>query len=225
MCSRIFKPLASIFLLASAWAQVQGTVTGTVLDEAGRPLPKAKVHIAEKGPFAGHRLVQYHETDDTGHFYIHHVPWGTYVVMAGKTDASYPDTAFVFYSNLAVPTVTLAPDFPTADVSLRLGPKAATLDIESVADEATGKEIRSAAITLRRAENRQFFMTASTTEGRILVPSLVDVLIEITAEGYKPWPPPDKTTTEGRLLLKPEQVEKLRVTLQPEDPVPPTGRK
>jgi len=221
----VFRLLGIALLLGSAGAQVDGTVTGTVVNETGKPLAKAKVHVAEKGPFAGHRVVQYHETDDGGHFRIAHVPWGTYVVMAGKEDAGYPDTAFVFYSNLAVPTVTLAPDLPTAEVSLKLGPKAGILDLEPVTDEATGKEIHSAAITLRRGDNREFFMTASTTEGRILVPSLTEVLIEITAVGYKPWPGPNRPATDARILLKPEEIQKLTVALQPEAPSLPSARK
>jgi hypothetical protein len=214
---RMRKLLGAVLLLGSAWAQIQGTVTGTVIDEMGKPIAKAKVHIAEKGPFAGHRLIQFYETDSAGHFLIGRVPWGTYVVMAGKEDAGYPDTRLAFYSNLAVPTVTLAPDFPTAEVNLKLGPKAGVLEVGPVTDDATGKEIRSAAITLRRAGN-DFFLTTSTTVGRILVPSMTEVVVGITAPGYKPWPPSDQPNEKRRILLKPEEVQRLQVSLQPEQP-------
>ena len=146
MYVKIQKLLGSALLLGSAWAQVHGTVTGTVLDEMGKPLVKARVRVVEKTPFAGHRPIQFYETDSNGHFLIGHVPWGTYIVVGGKEDAGYPNTQFAFYSNLAVPTVVLTPDSPTVDVDLRFGPKAGILEVAPVTDEATGKEIRSAAI-------------------------------------------------------------------------------
>jgi hypothetical protein len=48
------------------------------------------------------------------------------------------------------------------------------------------------------------------------------VLVEITAEGYKPWPPVG-AETEGKLFLKPEEIKSLRVALQPQDPA--SGKK
>jgi hypothetical protein len=213
----IQKLFVAVFLSTLAWAQ--GTVTGTALDETGKPLAKAKVRVAEKGPFGGHRTIQYYETDSEGHFLIGHVPWGTYVVVGGKEGAGYPDTNFAFYSNLAVPTVTLSPDSPTANVDLKFGPKAGILEVAPVADAETGKEIRSASITLRRAGS-DFFMTASTTEGRILVPSATEVLVRITAPGYKPWPPTDQPTAKGTILLQPEEVLKLQIALHREESTP-----
>jgi len=217
--------LAIVMLLTSALAQVQGTIAGTVVDETGKPVAGAKVHIAQKDVLVVHQIVQYHETDDGGHFRIPHVPWGTYVVVAGKESAGYPAPVFAaFYSSYTLPNVTLREDFPSADIVVRIGPKAGILDIEPVADQATGKEIRSASVTLRRAEDPHLFLSASTTQRRVFVPAFTEVLIEITAEGYKPWPPPDQAATEGKILLKPEQVQKLRVTLQPADPVPAAGQ-
>jgi hypothetical protein len=212
--------LVGALLIGSAWAQDRGTVTGTVLDEHGSPVAKANVHITEKGVFVTHRVLQFRETDADGHFRIDHVHWGTYIVIASKEDAGYPDAKFAFYSNNTEPVVVLAEDSPTVEVTLKLGPKAGFLDVAPVVDQLTGGEIRSAAITLRRADS-DLFITTSTTVGRILVPSLTDIVVNISAPGYKPWPSPDQAATEGKFLLKPEQVQKLRVTLQPADPSPP----
>lgn len=216
--------LAMVVLLASALAQVQGTITGIVVDETGKRVAGAKVLTAQKDVLVIHQIVQYHETDDDGHFRISHVPWGTYVVVAGKESAGYPAPVFAsFYSNYATPSVTLAEDFPSADITVKIGPKAGVLDLEPVTDAATGKEIRSASVTLRRAANPDSFLSASTTQGRVFVPAFTEVLIEIGAKGYKPWPPQDQAA-EGRINLKPEEVRKLRVTLQP-DPALITGEK
>lgn len=215
--------LAAALLIGSAWAQDRGVVTGTVLDEHGNPVAQAKVHITEKGVFLTHRVLQFHETDADGHFRIAHVHWGTYIIIAGKEDAGYPDTKFAFYSNNTEPVVVLTEDSPTADVTLKLGPKAGVLDVAPVTDELSGKEIRSASITLRRADN-DLFISTSTTVGRILVPSLTGVEVTISAPGYKLWPPPDQVSSKGRILLKPEEVLKLKIVLQPEEPAPTNGK-
>lgn len=210
--------VASVLLVGLAYAQGNGAITGTVLDENGSPVLKAKVHIAEKGVFFGHRVLQFHETDADGHFRIGHVPWGTYIVMVGKEDAGYPDTNFAFYSNNAYPIALLSEDSPTDEVTLKLGPKAGVLKVDPVTDAVTGKEIRLASVTLKRSERLDFSISASASQGRFLIPPLTDVLVEITAEGYKPWPGPDHAATDGRIFLHPEEVYKLQVTLQPQDP-------
>lgn len=204
-------------LVATGFARAQGTITGTVVDDAGKPVAGAKVHIAEN-KFVVHRLIRFYETDDGGRFHIADVPWGTYVVMAGKEDAGYPDLAFNFYNNLALPDVTLAEDFPSVDVIVKIGPKAGVFDLAPVTDAATGKEIPLASVTLRRAANPDLSVSVSATQRRILVPALTDVLIEVTAEGHKAWPPTG--SAEGKLFLKPEEVKKLQVVLQPQDAKP-----
>jgi len=215
-CKVVRTILAGAALLGLAWAQNRGVVTGTVLDEHGSPLAQAKVHVAERGAFVAHRVIEYHETDAEGHFRIAHLQWGTYIVMAGKEEAGYPDTSFGFYSNNAYPIAVLNDDSPTDEVTLRLGPKACVLDIAPVRDELTGKEIRSASITLRRVDHAQLFITTSTTVGRVLVPSSTEVEISITAPGYKSWPSPE-STGEGKIFLPPEQTRKLEIRLQPDE--------
>ena len=167
---------------------------------------------------------QFHETDADGRFRIAHVPWGTYIVTVGKENAGYADTGLGLHCNSAYPIVVLTEDSVTANVTLNLGPKAGVLDLEPVTDELTGKEIRSAAITLRCADNSDLFITKSTTEGRILVPALTNIVVSITAQGYKPWPAADRAAAEGRMFLRPEQTQKLQVSLQPKETGSPTEK-
>jgi hypothetical protein len=199
----------------SLWAQSGGSVKGVVVDETGKPLAGAEVHIAEKKSFVGHRLIQIYETNNDGRFLIDNVSWGTYVVMVGKEDAGYPDTKLAFYSNLAAPTVILAPESPSADVIVKIGPKAGVLDLDPVTDVVTGKKIDSATITLRRTQNPDLFLTTSAAGGRLLVPSRTDVTIEIAAPTYKPWPL-DGEKSEGQMRLLPQEVRKLQVRLHPD---------
>jgi len=223
MRTSVLNILAGILLIGLARAQDHGVITGAVLDERGSPVVSAKVFITEKGVVVMHRVLQFHETDADGRFRIAHVPWGTYVVTVGKEGAGCADTGLGLHCNSVYPTVVLTEDSPTADVTLRFGPKAGVLKLEPVTDLITGREIRLAAIRLKCADNPDFFIYTSAAQRSFLIPPLTDVLVEITAAGYKPWPPPDQAA-EAKINLRPEEVRKLRVTLQPE-PAEVTGEK
>ena len=135
MRNRVFNLLAGVLLVGSVCAQDRGIVTGTVLDEHGSPVVKAKVLITEKGTPFMHRVLQFHETDADGHFRVAHVPWGTYIVTVGKEDAGYADTGLGLYCSNAYPIVVLTEDSPTDDVTLRIGPKAGVLAVAPVTDQ------------------------------------------------------------------------------------------
>jgi len=117
------------------------------------------------------------------------------VVLAGNESSGYPDPKLAFYSNFDVPTVTLAPAFPNASVTIKLPPKGGVLEIVAVLDAVTKRKIDSASIILRRVSNPTLFISTSATTGRILIPSLTDVTIEVTAPGYRSWPEPDQAAT------------------------------
>src|SRR5437016_5139085 len=204
-----------LFGSTCGFAQMDRSITGLVRGQEGKPIYTARVHIARKGPLYGSRVLEFHETDIEGKFRISHVPWGTYVVMAGKEEDGYADTTGVFYSNMDVPEVDLGPLFSSADVVVHLGPKAGILHIASITDGITGQKIRNAGITLRRAANPKFFMTASSSVEKILVPSGIGVTVHIEVEGYQPWPPSEKAALENQIRLDPGQVFDLKVKLQP----------
>lgn len=205
-----------------------GTIRGTVVDENGFPLANARVHVADTKPLYGSRVVDYHTTSLNGKFEIGHLAWATYAVMAGKESVGYADTGLAFQSNLDVPFVILSPATPSADVTVHLGPKAGVLDITSVIDVVSGKDIsRESGVTLRRVDHPNFFMSTSVTVHPLFVPALTEVIMEIRAEGYKPWPALD-APDRGRLNLKPGQVVRMDIKLEPDSPLksqtsPPHG--
>jgi len=57
MRNKVLNILASVLLVGLARAQDRGVITGTVLDEHGSPVVKAKVLITEKGVFVAHRVL------------------------------------------------------------------------------------------------------------------------------------------------------------------------
>jgi hypothetical protein len=216
-----------LFLVFSAYclamSQETGTISGIVEDENAKPVPKAKVHIAEKVASSVHRAIQVYEADNDGKFTIRHVPWGMYVVMAGKEDDGFPDTLAAFYSNLNAPTATIGPLFPTDNVIVHIGPRAGHLDIGSVLDSITGKSLLlSSSVTLRRADNPNFFISTSTSTKDIMVPSQTAVTIEIDSRGYRPWPE-DKGHYPYQINLQPKEVFTLHVKLDPESTDPTVG--
>lgn len=211
----------SVWLVLSSvhvvFAQNGATVKGVVVNESGKSVTGAQVYVLEKRRFVGHRLLEVHETDSSGEFVASNLTWGTYMVMASKPSDGYPDTKLAFYSDLAVPTVTLSPSFPQAHVNVQLGPKAGILEVSSLENALSGKAIEYATITLRRVHKPTFFITTATKAGtRILVPSLTDVSVGVSAQGYKSWPSQDEQKKSAQFRLKPEEVYKLRIRLEPE---------
>jgi len=86
---RIILPTGAIVWAMIAHGALAGTITGAVLDSAGKPVPNATVAIAGT-PFSS-------RTDSSGHFTLTNVPAGQYVVemshpvlQAGSASVSVP---------------------------------------------------------------------------------------------------------------------------------------
>lgn len=205
--------LVSIFSGTMA-CQTTGAITGVVVDELNNPVASAEVHIADRKPFFGHRLVEYHETDSDGSFNIQNVPFGTYDVLAGKEEVGYPDPKFSFYSNDEVPTVSLASSYPSVKVIVKIGPKGGILNKILVLDAISKKNVESAVITLSRVSNPKFSITTSSTVAKLLVPSDTKIRLVVTAPGYKPWS--NDQIGSNSLILHPGQSTDLTVLLTPE---------
>lgn len=202
----------STFLVAQA---AKGIIQGTVFNESDQPIFKAKIMFLrwEAGPQAdGVRSV---ESDDTGHFTMNELPWGTYRVYAAKEEEGYPIAFFSFYGEKQFLTATVSPQSPLARVSFTLGAKAGVLHVASLTDADTGKDLLPVAgITLNRADNPRSFIGMNAGTARILVPSGTDVTVEIEADGYAMWPQPNEAKL-GQIRLEPEQSIELRVELKP----------
>jgi hypothetical protein len=210
------------FLLAAliSYAAPQsstGLIEGTVIDEKGKPVRRATVYaqptdrgMAMKVPCA--------DTDETGHFAIHHLWWGEFGVFAKKEDEDYPDMSFQFYSNGRYAAVTLSARHPAATAMVQLGPKAGVL-VGTVTDAATGAPLNPC-VYFKRASDPNNFLSGTgvvNAKYRVLVPSNTDVAMKISLEGYKPWyypGTPDKSASTP-VRLQPAQEQTLDIRLQP----------
>lgn len=208
--SKIHAAALSV-LISLPWslavAQTQGAsgiIEGTVLNEKDEPVTKALVSVDDGMPTIG--VTQYVPTDEKGYFTIDHLAWGNYKVFAKKESEGYPDISWAFYSNNVFQSVSLSEASPNAEVTIRIGPPCAVLRY-SARDASTGRTL-DAGITLRRASNPSNFTSGTHESNEVLVPSLTDVLAEVYAKGYAPWPP-------VKIKLKPHEEFTLNVKLQP----------
>lgn len=187
----------------------RGVIEGTVLNEKGQPVAQAKAYALTTGFTIG--AMRFVETDSNGHFRLDRMDWGSYHVFAKKISAGYPDIAFNFYAAHAV-EATLSPSTPVAEVVVHVGPPCGILKITSVTDAVTAAPISGYGVTLRWASDAHRIIGGSFS-GPILIPPNVDVLVEVSANGYESWPTDEEEKESGRIHLTSGQVLNLRVVL------------
>jgi hypothetical protein len=156
-----------------------------VVDEKGTLVSGSIVSVEPVGiPMAS--AIPQAETDNNGRFVIEHLALTNYKVFAKKESANYPDTSFAFYSNHIFPTVTLTSTAPVADMLLKIGPPAAV--VKGIVEDATSGTRVNATFLLRRAlDPGNWISESQRPDYRVLAPPDVDVLLEVTAPGYKTW--------------------------------------
>ena len=194
---------------------VSGTIEGKVIDEKGGPVGGALVNADDGQATVG--AIRYVTTDEKGHFAIDRLKWGRHKIFAQKEKDGYPDISFAFYGNNVFEAASLAPSSPKAAVTVRIGPPCGILHLVSVTDINTGRTV-NAGVALRRASNPKMFLDVSASPGTILVPSMTDILIEVSAKGYEPWPEAKDKAVAGHLHLAPRQVLDLAIRLRPSTP-------
>jgi Family of unknown function (DUF6843)/Carboxypeptidase regulatory-like domain len=199
---------AYLFLVAAASPQTSGIISGTVTDEQGAPIAKAKVNAEPANDRPTSTLVRFVETNQHGHFVIDKLAWGKYRVFAQKVEAGYPDMGASFYSNDVYPTAYITPEAPSAEIRIRLGPKAGTLT-GSVTSALTGAPVYASFRLAQAAPPHKWLITGLRPKYRILLPSSTNVLLEVFAPGFEPWSP------NGPIRLQPGEVTRLDIALEP----------
>jgi hypothetical protein len=198
-----------------------GSIDGRVVDPEGKPVEKAKLHVVPVGGIEKGRVIFYWSRKD-GRFSIDGLEPGVYDVFVSKEDEGYADTQMFFYSTTeSQPTRVVVSDEPSADVTVRLGPKAGRIKGE-VRDSVTGAPINEAAMTFRRPENKNMFL--STSLNNIDVPGTFDFLLpaapltmKVTAPGYEDWTyrvPAMSNVKQDTDLLKLEPGQSLQLSIK-----------
>jgi hypothetical protein len=205
--------IISIFLLSALGVSAQdhstGLISGTAVDENGSPVQGALVNassVAVPG-IMQHTLIRYVLTDAAGRFSIDRLDWGKYELFTKKEGSAYPNTSFSFYFSGSIPEVTITPRSPTADVQIRLGPKAGILT-GSVTNAETGAPVNAGFKLVRVSPANNWFSTSQASNYRVLLPSSTDVRVEVSAPGYKTW------ASSGPLRLQSGEEMRLDISLE-----------
>jgi len=158
------------------------------------------------------KAIRYVKTDGDGSFVIDRLDFGTFDVNVGKEQDGYPQSDWSLYANNAAATVTISLEKPTADVILKIGPKAATL-VGAVRDEVTGKPLNSTFL-IRRSENR-WVSTSAPPDFHFLIPPDTPIGVEVSAPGYKTWRYADEFGGGSPLQLQSAGEKRLEIELTP----------
>jgi hypothetical protein len=179
---KVITMLCSLVMLLSTmlYAQTseQGRITGTVLNEDGQPVVHAVACVLALG---GHKTECNGLTDQGGQFEIQHLSIGTFSVFATKEEDGYSDQG-------PGQQVVLTPQDPSANITIKLKPKAGIL-IGTVTDSLTRKPwdkilVIYAATDGTSSGNMGMYMGG---EFRCNLPTTSDLVIIVSALGYKPW--------------------------------------
>jgi hypothetical protein len=202
-----------------------GVIQGTVTYEDGRPVKDATVY-AQPLDRAMMGIVPHATTDESGHFVISHLWLGKYAVGGEKLDEGYANMTNQFYSDGKFETVVLTSRKPAAGVIIQLGPKAGIL-VGTVVDAVTNAPLNPC-VEFRRGTGFSNFLSGTglvNAKYRVLVPSSTDVLMKVWYGGHKSWYyPGTKVKAQSRPLnLKPGEVTKIDIRLEPDPDAPPSG--
>lgn len=195
----------------------EGVVSAVVVDRSGNPVEGALVRADRMGAGPTVSVVPECLTDMSGKCSIEHLAPGEYAVNAGKESAGYPNMYIPLYHR-GVPskTVRVSAGEPTK-VPITIGPKGAFVEF-AVTDAATGRPIKDPTVILRRAvDPNDHLSTGLDAQSRVLIPADDAMLIEVRADGYKPWHL-ESDSMAGRanaLALHSEDTRKLTIRLQP----------
>jgi hypothetical protein len=207
----------------------EGRIVGVVWNEEGQPVEHAYVCTTiyeQHGSTTG--CHGYSGKD--GQFELVHWPMGTLSLFAIKPEEGYTDA-----TKRLTAKISLTSEAPLAVVTVKLGSKAGIL-AGSVRDRNTGKIVKGLKLTyiavdghIRGCASEMNSSSSSGSSFEVPLPTLIDLIVFLSAPGYKTWFYTD-TSNDSRPLLRLQSGERrsLDVELEP-DPadvstdVSPTG--
>jgi len=216
LLKRLWLPLLVLsFLTPAQEAETgEGLIQGVVLGEGGQPVHRAKVHAELRGvPMA--KAIRYVETDENGFFMNDRLIFGDYYVDAMKEEEEgYGGTDGGFFNDLPPVSAEVSARHRIARVVVNLGPRAGILT-GTVSDATTGKPIPSG-FWLVQVKNRNKWMgTSAAPTFRVLIPSLKEMEVKVSAPGYEPWIYPDPAIPSQVLRMEPGSEIHLDIRLTP----------
>jgi hypothetical protein len=140
-----------------------------------------------------------------------------YKVYAEKERDGYPDMMLGMYNPKDDASVALATsEAAVVGTTVHIGPKAARLKW-NVRDAVSGNSINTPTFSFQRRDNGASAGGTALADEGVLVPSDTDLIMEISARGYRDWyygEALDKSTAVSLRIL-PGEEKTLQVRLQP----------
>jgi hypothetical protein len=209
--------LCSAATVVAQSQESRAIIRGTVLDEAGSPVPNAYVAA---DMMASEKIAKVFETytDLTGQFVLEGLPFGEYHVSAQKEAEGYLSTRPNVLQHNSPLEVRVTPDHEADAVTIHFSPRGAMLT-GTVRDANTGASI-PAEITLK-PENGDGLLGTGTNgkeNFRLAVPANEGFTLLISAPGYTTWTYREDANPEhpGVLRLGSGSEKKLDVRLDPQ---------
>ena len=190
-----------------------GQITGTVMDQHGRPLQTIAVHAFREETRMYMPTVV---TDKAGRFTVDDLEPGTYELFGENEAADYPNTALSFYSKEEPTPIALARG-ESAKLTLVLGPRAGVIS-GTVVDRSTGKPVGCAhaihfiVTNVYDPEDSIEFM--GPAHFRWLIAPKTEYTMEVTAEGYKTWSYGNPLDLSGPLPLQVDSGKERELTIE-----------
>jgi Carboxypeptidase regulatory-like domain len=204
-------------------AQGPGRITGNVVSEDGQPIANANVCISTTGKSNNTVTMCNDVTDQAGHFEIQHVAMGSFLVNAVKEEDGYAGLNQPDHQNKVVLTL----QEPTANVTIKLGPKAGML-IGTVRDSVTGKPVDNILVHYMPAtDERAGSGTASGYMGgkfNLNLPT-AEFIVFVSAAGYETWFYVDPSNNTPSLHLASGEQKSVEIELVPDPKAAKDGKR
>ena len=157
-----------------------GRIMGTVLNEDGQLVDHAKV-CTTVASGVGTEINCRVSTNKDGRFQIEHLKTGTYGVFAEKEEEGY-----TIENQSPGQKVEITVEQSSAIVTVRLRARGGIL-IGSVKDKTSGKLVEAISVRYMDVDKGGGGFTRANGNFRITVPTATDLVVAVSAEGYKSW--------------------------------------
>lgn len=193
-----------------------GVIVGTVLNEEGQLVNQARVCTSITS--GDNTEINCRAcTDKDGRFKIEHLKTGTYGVFAEKEEEGYTE-----WNQSPGQMVKITIERSSANVTIQLSPRGGIL-IGSVKDKTSGKPVEAISVRYMDVDKGGGGFTRANGNFRMTVPTATDLVVAVSAEGYKSWiytDPSDSSHPVLRLASGERKVLEIELEPLPKDPTP-----
>jgi hypothetical protein len=194
-----------------------GSICGTVFDENGQPAKHILMAAVYLGPHSG--LYPASRSDESGHYCLVNVPYGDNALAADDPAHGYANSQASLYApttdnKVPVNVAHLSAEHPQATIDFRLPYQAAILMIH-LTDATTGRPQLALFYepSARADPQGRYIKGSQSAKKQLLVPPNENVLLKVSAPGYREWP---YDNSLGYVLnLLPGEHKTIDVALQP----------